>query len=233
MTRMLQEEDIKKRQEMMSRMLQEREMMSRMREEKEMMDLIQAEQMRQSNSEQVITPQTNGSEMVENSQQDVIGQLQKEVEMLKKKMYSSNTGENAGAEGKSVPARSGIKYRLGVAARLGDPQQIKIIERLGDGDKTGQIAGERFDEDWSTSHDNVFDNQLCPKTGRKRKYENYELPRDLVLTELSDKGPVPARASGGIARELVLTEFGEKGPVKVTSEWEKLEARPRKVAKKN
>merc|ERR1719319_1650930 len=110
--------EAKQRQEVMSRMLQEKEMMkrqemmSRMIQEKEMMDLIQAEQKKQTNS------QTDGSEMVENSQQDVIGQLQKEVEILKKQMNSSNTGENGGAEGKSVPPRSGIKYRLGVAARL-------------------------------------------------------------------------------------------------------------------
>lgn len=121
------------------------------------------------------------------NQQNTIDQLQKEVEMLKNKINPSNTQK----------ARAGVKYRLGVTARLGDPHELKI--KLSDpfGDEEDDTKEIR---EWS------FD-LMGDKRGRKRKYGVSEMPEDLVLTEMTEDGPVPAAKAQHLERMPRETEY--------------------------
>merc|ERR1719186_2349984 len=200
-------------------------------EDEEMMKLIQSEAIRK----QELSRQTeiSGSAGVdEKSGQNELEELKRDVEFLKRQAITNN-----------VPARSGVKYRLGVKARLGDPKEGKtVFSRLGHDSENKDDSGEFEDTPsgnvetrWKRgSGDDDF--TLNNHPSKKRKLHNtHELPADLVLTEIGDEGPVaakavregpvPDQAQGGIPRELVLTEFGENGPVKVQTELEKLEAR--------
>merc|ERR1719508_727533 len=206
-------------------------------EDAEMMKLIQSEAIRK----QELSRQTeiSGSAGVdEKSGQNELEELKRDVEILKRQANTNN-----------VPARSGVKYRLGVKARLGDLKEGKtVFLRLGhdsvNKDDTGEFEDTpsgNVETRWKrASGDDAFTLNNHPSKKRKH-HHTHELPADLVLTEISDEGPVAAKAAregpvpdqsqGGIPRELVLTEFGENGPVKVQTELEKLEARARKVSK--
>merc|ERR1719481_7311 len=66
------------------------------------------------------------------------------------------------------------------------------------------------------ANNEVIDAESYPSTSKRNREET--LPEELVLTELTDEGPVPKmrhriKAETELPEELVLTEFGENGPV--------------------
>merc|ERR1719186_1570200 len=68
----------------------------------------------------------------EKSGQNELEELKRDVEILKRQANTTN-----------VPARSGVKYRLGVKARLGDPKEGKtVFSRLGHDSENKDDSGE-------------------------------------------------------------------------------------------
>merc|ERR1719186_1300901 len=100
-------------------------------EDEEMMKLIQSEAIRK----QELSRQTeiSGSAGVyEKSGQNELEELKRDVEILKRQANATN-----------LPARSGVKYRLGVKARLGDPKESKTVSsRLGHDSDNKDDSGE-------------------------------------------------------------------------------------------
>jgi len=173
------------------------------------------------------------------------GMLELQVQVKNLEMMLSNKQEPVGP-GIGQYNKKPIKDRLGsIKNRLG-PRQQNVQRRDG---KTVVGRGLRY-YDRKRRHDKER-NEVVHKAmnegvdvGKRKEYWNTRLPDDLVLTEITDKGPIKKRdlentdeECGDLVKEeeegyeedldrydnegemdpdLVLTEFGENGPVKAT-----------------
>jgi len=172
------------------------------------------------------------------------GMLELQLQVKNLEMMLSNKEEPVGS-GIGSFSKKPIKNRLGsIKSRLGPRQQnaeragIRLAGGLRNERKRGHGDGEERTE---ASH-KVKDEGVEKR--KHKKYWNAKLPDDLVLTEITDQGPIKKvdvkkldedygdfvneeeeeyeedldryEYEGELDSDLVLTEFGENGPVKAT-----------------
>ena len=170
-------------------------------------------------------------------------ELQMSVKHLER-LVTDKQGQGASFQTQgSRPVRERLGRKSGISEGFGG----RDVE---DGEEIGRARKRRFMEGRSEVFDNQFgkgSNEVITscKKGKKSKYWCAKLPDDLVLTEITDQGPVKKEdireaerskrelakqeleeyeddldryeLEGELDPDLVLTEFGENGPVKAGS----------------
>jgi len=168
------------------------------------------------------------------------GILELQMQVKNLEMMLSNKQEPVGS-GIGQFNRKPVRYRLGsIKNRLG-PRQHNVQR-----DGTSVAGDIRYDRKRSHGEErNVASHKVMHEgvdVRKRKKYWNAQLPDDLVLTEITDQGPIKKRDlenidedhgdivneeeegyeedldryeyEGEMDPDLILTEFGENGPVK-------------------
>jgi len=182
--------------------------------------------------------------------------LQLQVKKLQMLITDKHGGGQGGSQSQVYRGWSNSNNNRPLSDRLGNNRPVadRLGRRSGDAETVGEVDNETWREvrkrRFNDGRSEAFENESCvggiiSKKGKKSKYTNAKLPDDLVLTEITDDGPVKkedlreaAKEKRGLAKketeeceedldryefegdldpELVLTDFGEDGPVKAGS----------------
>jgi len=170
------------------------------------------------------------------------GMLELQMQVKNLEMMLSNKQEPVGS-GIDQFCKKPISYGLGsIKNRLGPRQQNPA---RGGRNVAGLAGDQRYDRKRIRGEKRTEASRKCMDEGveikKRKKYWNAKLPDDLVLTEITDQGPMKVDSKkksddygylvsedeegyeedldryeyeGEMDPDLVLTEFGENGPVK-------------------